>query len=339
VITNIHIADGMNFMVSSMIKNGFPENQASQIAEVIMDSELRGHADHGLFFFQAVLKWPDGLGMNIAPQVSVVDESATSITIDGDNGCGVIGLNLATEMAIDKARSQGMAAGIVKNTQNVVALAPFVQNAADNGLIALACSGFRFPVVPPVGGLQGVLGTNPFAFSAPAGRHSPFLLDMSTTGIAGAKVFEARDRGESLPEGLVETLDGAPITNPAEFKIGESLLLPMAGVKGFGLAMMVDILATVLSGTDWGHFIWVLDPERFIGKADYHARIDSELDRIKAVKKKSNVDEIFYAGEQGQRRMISLKESGLVPLSDSTWEVVEQIADSNGVKTPTPQFA
>ncbi len=330
----ISISGGLKFMIDAMATAGFPEDDAQQIADVIMDSELRGHADHGFFFFQSVLRWPKAIGMNVTPDVNVVDESLVSIKVDGDNGCGVIGFNLATNRAIEKAAETGMSAGVVSNAQNVIALAPFVQRAADNGFIALASSGFRFPVMPPFGGLEGAFGTNPMAFAAPAGEYPPFLLDMSTSGMAGAKVMEARDRGETLPRGLLEDLDGNSVTNPAQFKIGETLLLPMAGVKGYGLAMMVDVLSTVLTGTDWGHFIWILDPVMFMERAAFKERMDDEIRRIKSVKRKPGVDEIAYAGERGQRRMAKYVGLGRVPVADASWSALEQVADTTGVVLP-----
>ncbi len=330
----ISISNGTRFMVEAMEGAGFPGDHASQIAGVIIDSELRGHADHGLFFFQAVLRWPAGLGMEVNPEVKIARETEVTVNVDGGNGCGVIGMNLATDRAIEKAASSGMAAGVVANTQNVVALAPFVQRAADAGMIAIACSGFRYPVMPPFGGLEGAFGTNPFAFASPAGENYPFLLDMSTSGMAGAKILEARDRGDVLPEGFLEDLEGNPVTDPALFKMGESLVLPMAGVKGYGLAMMVDVLTGVLGGDDWGHFIWVMDVSRFSDPGEYGKRMDEEIARIKAVKRKPGVDEIFYAGERGQARMARLRSEGRMPLTDETWKVVEQIAESTGVALP-----
>lgn len=334
------IAELNSFMAAVLENAGVPSRHAMQIAEAVMDSELRGHADHGLFFFEAIPRWITLRGVPADARAKVVAETPASVRVDGGGGIGVEAMHLVTDRTIELARTSGSAAGTVANTDNLVALAPFVQKVTDAGMIGLACSGFRNVgtlkgLIPPTGGLEGVFGTNPFAFAVPAGSHPAFLLDMSTSAIAGAKVLEARDRGDSLPAGLMEDRYGNPVTDPALFKMGETLLLPMAGVKGYGLAMVVDLLSTVLSGDDqWGHFIWVLDPERFMPVAEFKVRMDADIERIKNVRRKPGVDEIFYPGERGQRRMAELRARGSVPLGKQAWAAIESVSASSGVVMP-----
>ena len=182
----------------------------------------------------------------------------------------------------------------------------------------------------------GKFGTNPLAYAAPAGKHQPFLLDMSTSAIAGAQVLEAGRNGESIPEGLVEHADGSPLTTAADFKIGSSVVLPMAGVKGYGLAMMVDIFANVIGDNQWGHFIWLLDPAQFQPIEKFKANMDAEIDRIKSGEKKSDVDEIYSAGERGQKRMAELRSSGLLPLESAAWKSMQVISEEHGIEMPAP---
>jgi LDH2 family malate/lactate/ureidoglycolate dehydrogenase len=138
-----------------------------------------------------------------------------------------------------------------------------------------------------------------------------------------------------LPEGLLEDTEGNPVTDPAKFKIGETLLLPMSGVKGYGLAMMVDVLSTVLTGDDrWGHFIWVLDVERFMPRQQFEARMDSEIERIKSINRKPGVDEIYYAGERGHRRMAELLVAGRVELNGASIAALKAVSLSTGVPMP-----
>lgn len=334
------IAELNTFMAAVLENVGVPASHALQIAEAVMDSELRGHPDHGLFFFQHIPRWITVRSVPADARAKVVAETPASVRVDGGGGIGVEAMHLVTDRTIERARTNGSAAGTVANTDNLVALAPFVQKVADAGMIGLAGSGFRNVgtikgLIPPTGGVEGVFGTNPFAFAVPAGVHPAFLLDMSTSAIAGAKVLEARDRGESLPAGLLEDRDGNPVTDPALFKMGETLLLPMAGVKGYGIAMMVDLLSTVLSGDDrWGHFIWVLDPEQFMPRAEFEARMDADIERIKGVRRKPGVEEIFYPGERGQRRMAGLRAMGSVPLNEQAWVAIERVSADSGVAMP-----
>ena len=327
----ILIADAMKFMEDSLVKVGASPNNATQIAEVILDSELRGSPDHGLYFFKLVIDWHQDGTIKPDPNTRIIRDSPLSTSIEGDGGCGVIGMNIAVEKSITKAKSVGMAAGSVRNSGNVIALAPYVQRAAEEGLIAFACSAFRHPIIPPTGGLTGKFGTNPIAYAAPAGKHAPYVLDMATSSIAAAKVWEAATNGEMIPTGLVEGPDGSPLTDAKDYKLGSSTILPMAGARGYGLVLMADIFANVLSGSEWGHFLWLMNPEEFQPIDDFKKTMDDELDRIKESKPKPGIEEIFYPGERSQRRMTKLRNEGILPLGDTAWKALDVVSQSLNV--------
>ena len=325
----------MQFMEDALVKVGSPTGNASQIAEVILDSELRGSPDHGLYFFKLVIDWHQNGTINPDPKTEVIKDSAMTTIVEGDDGCGVIGMNIAVEKSIAKANTVGMAAGSVRNSGNVIALAPYVQRAAEEGLIAFACSAFRHPIIPPTGGLTGKFGTNPIAYAAPAGKYAPYILDMATSSIAAAKVWEAATNDQTIPVGLVEKSDGTPLTNATDYELGSSLILPMAGARGYGLALMSDIFGNVLSGSDWGHFLWLINPDEFRPIDEFKLAMDTELDRIKSGKKKPGIDEIFYPGERSQRRMAKLRSEGSLQLGDTAWQAMEVISQKIGVKMPS----
>ena len=325
----------MKFMEEALVKVGSSAETASQIAEVIIDSELRGSPDHGLYFFKLVIDWHQDGTINPDPATEVIKDSAITTVVEGDGGCGVIGMNIAVEKSIAKAKTVGMAGGSVRNSGNVIALAPYVQRAAEEGLIAFACSAFRHPIIPPTGGLTGKFGTNPIAYSAPAGKYDPYILDMATSSIAAAKVWEAATNGETIPAGFVEKSDGSPLTDATDYELGSSMILPMAGARGYGLALMSDIFGNVLAGSDWGHFLWLINPDEYRPIAEFKEAMDTELDRVKSGKKKHGVDEIYYPGERSQRRMAKLRKEGNVPLGDTAWQAMEVISDRLCVKMPS----
>ena len=331
----ITIPDTMKFMEDALVKVGSPTGNASQIAEVILDSELRGSPDHGLYFFKLVIDWHQNGTINPDPKTEVIKDSAMTTIVEGDDGCGVIGMNIAVEKSITKANTVGMAAGSVRNSGNVIALAPYVQRAAEEGLIAFACSAFRHPIIPPTGGLTGKFGTNPIAYAAPAGKYAPYIPDMATSSIAAAKVWEAATNDQTIPAGLVEKSDGTPLTNATDYELGSSLILPMAGARGYGLALMSDIFGNVLSGSDWGHFLWLINPDEFRPIDEFKLAMDTELDRVKSGKKKPGIDEIFYPGERSQRRMAKLRSEGSLQLGDTAWQAMEVISQTIGVKMPS----
>ena len=340
-MSDITISDAIDFMDNALVKIGFTATNARHISEVIMDGELRGHADHGFYYLPWIFRSHTAGGFSTDAQQTVSKDSASAITIDGGGGYGVLAMNAATDHAISKAEKSGIAFGIASNSANLIALAPFVQRAADRGFIAMAGSGIHARAMPPPGGLTPIWATQPFAFAAPTGEYHPFVLDMATSAMSGAKVMEARDKGERVPIGMIEDAEGNPLTDPSEFKEGETLFLPMGGIKGFGLAMMVDILAVVLSGADlnsadFGHFIMVMDVERFMPRDEFERRMDENIDRMKSSRKRPGVDEIFYAGEQGQRRMSKLRSENRIPVSDSSWEAFKWVSGETGIPVPNP---
>jgi len=147
-------------------------------------------------------------------------------------------------------------------------------------------------------------------------------------------VWEAATNGETIPAGLVEKSDGSPLTDATDYELGSSLILPMAGTRGYGLALMSDIFGNVLAGSDWGHFLWLINPDEFRPIDEFLAAMDAELDRVKSGKKKPGVDEVFYPGERSQRRMTKLRNEGSLPLGDTAWQAMEVISQRVGVAMP-----
>ncbi len=216
--------------------------------------------------------------------------------LDGDGGFGYAAAELAMHEAIAMAKRQGIGAVGVHNSNFFGAGAYYVNLAAEAGMIGFAMSN-SFPKVAAHGGLRPVLGTNPFAFGAPRANGDHLLFDMATSGLAGSTVREHIAAGKPLPEGLAIDGDGKPITDPT--KVNDGALLPFGGAKGFGLSLLVELLAGVITGAgvgdgvasmysdftrngDNGHFLMALDIARFMPLVDYHARFEGLVAMLKA---------------------------------------------------------
>ena len=216
--------------------------------------------------------------------------------LDGDGGFGYAAAEIAMREAIAMARGSGIGAVGVKNSNFFGAGAYYVNMAAEAGMIGLALSN-SFPKVAAHGGVTPVLGTNPFAFGAPRANGGHLLFDMATSALAGSTVREHIAAQKPLPEGLAIDGDGRPITDPA--KVNDGALLPFGGAKGFGLSLLVEVLAGVITGagvgdgvasmyTDFtrnggnGHFMLALDISRFMPLDDYHARFEGLVAMLKA---------------------------------------------------------
>jgi LDH2 family malate/lactate/ureidoglycolate dehydrogenase len=225
-----------------------PED-AEGLAGLLLDSELRGHPDHGAAVLATLaVLYRDGT-LNPRPHVRVLDETEGAILLEGDRGCGPSAPTRAMEWCVERARERkGMAVAAVRDWQFLVG-GPYVRLGAEAGLIGFTCT--NFVRVAPPGGRTPVFGTNPFAYAIPAARHPPVVLDVATTVTAMQKVRLAAEQGEPMPEGLIFDREGRPTTDPRKLLEG-GLMAPLgnphAPHKGFGLALFVDALAGVLSG-------------------------------------------------------------------------------------------
>ena len=211
--------------------------------------------------------------------------------------------------------------------------------------MGFACTNF-IPLVAPPGGRRRVLGTNPLAYGLPAGRHPPVVLDIATTVASMQKVRLAAERGMDLPEGLLFDSAGRAATDPQLFFDGGSLAplgSPEVPHKGFGLALIIDALSGVLSGGAFaqgvtrgpaGVFLWALDVEAFLPRAEFLARIDAQLDQVKQGMPTAETEELLVPGEAGERRRVDLTARGVVPIAPASWRVLTERCESLAVPVP-----
>jgi ureidoglycolate dehydrogenase (NAD+) len=269
--------------------------QAEATARHMTWCEMVGRHNFGIERIPIHLKRMAAGVLNGAAEISVERVAPAIACLDGGGGFGYLAAERAMTEAIELAHHSGIGAAGVRNSNFFGAGACYVNMAAEAGMIGLALSN-SFPKVAALGGLKPVLGTNPFAFGAPRRNGDHLLFDMATSGLAGSTVREHMDKGLALPEGLAIDHDGNPITDPV--RIPEGALLPFGGAKGFGLSLMVEILAGVITGAgvgagvasmyndfsrhgDNGHFLLALDVSRFIGIDGYHARFDGLVAMLK----------------------------------------------------------
>jgi len=309
-----------------------PED-AEGLSGLLVDSELRGHPDHGVAALGVLVRFYRDGALNPRPRIRVLHETDGAILFDGDRGCGPGVPTRAMRWCVDHARQRkGMAVAAVRDWQLLVA-APYARLAAEAGLIGFACTNF-VPLVAPPGGRTAVLGTNPFAYGLPAGHHPPVVLDVATTMSSMQRVRVAAQQGTPMPEGIIFDHAGRPITDPAEFLEGglmAPLGYPHAPHKGFGLALLIDALSGVLSGAGFaqgvasgapGNFLWALDVEAFLPRQEFLARMDAQIDQIKQGERLAGVDELLVPGERGQRRYLDLTARGVVPLAPASWQIL-----------------
>lgn len=266
------------FVAEALMSRGVPKADAAKVAALMVEADLYGYGTHGVFRLRQYLaRLRDG-GCNASPVLSVVSETSATALIDGDNGLGHLAMSAARDLAIDKARKVGIGWVGVRRGNHAGPLALYVRPQAEAGMLGMAAAVGSANHVPPYGGSDLLLGTNPIAVSAPVDGPDPFVFDMATTVAAMGKIKTLIQRGEAMPEGWMVGKDGQPLTDPS--RASEGFLLPIGGPKGFGLSVVIGLLAGVLNGaafgsdvvdftadttseTNTGQFVMALDPAAF----------------------------------------------------------------------------
>jgi len=243
-------ADIERFLAAAFVALEVPENDAKAVARLMVRADLYGYDTHGTFRLrQYVNRLRDG-GLNPKAAITTVTERDAVALVDGDNGFGHLAMSAATELAIKKAATAGIGWVGVRNGNHAGPAALYVNQAVENDMIGLCGAVGSANHVPPFGGSDLLLGTNPIAIAVPAGRLPPFVLDMATTVAASGKIRTLAQRGEPMPEGWMVDREGKPLTDPK--RQSEGLMLPIGGPKGYGLAMALGLLAGSLNGAAFG---------------------------------------------------------------------------------------
>jgi L-2-hydroxycarboxylate dehydrogenase (NAD+) len=305
------------FIVSVFDRWGTPPAIAELTADLMVRTDLRGVDSHGVGMLPTYLKWHRQGWIVPAAEPKIVRDEGTTAVVDGQQAFGHYTSTLAMELAIAKARAHGVGFVTCRNSNHYGAAANYSMMALAHDMIGLSMTNSG-PAVVPTYGRRAMLGTNPISVAAPAGRHFPFVLDMATSTVAIGKLSIARRWGQAIPAGWALDDEGQPTTDP-NVAYETRLLTPLGatrdlgGHKGYGLAVMVDILSGVLAGAgfadvrrrrepdptraDIGHFFGAIDITRFRDLAAFKTDMDDLLHALKDSPKADGQDRIYVAGE------------------------------------------
>ncbi|MBO04789.1 MAG: malate dehydrogenase [Chloroflexi bacterium] len=303
--------------------NGVPEDDAVTSTDVLIKNDLRGVESHGVS--NGLRRYVAEYGansLNPKPEFKVTRESKTTMTVDADGALGIHVGPWAMQVAIDKAKEFGMAAVAVTNSGHLAGCGYYAMMAAEQGMIGHCMTAGGSHQTVPTFGSKPVMGTNPIAWAAPARSMPPFLFDVATTQVANNKIGLARRIGAQIEPGWITDLDGEPIMDPIDPPdTGDYYLLHIGGTrengshKGFGLALMNEIICNELSGygpgpvhgTPGGHFFQAYDIEAFTDREKFLDDMDDLLKFIVDVPPASGFDRVIYAGlvenEDEKKRM------------------------------------
>ena len=229
---------------------GIAAADAKRIAELMVRADVQGSEGHGVFRLPQYVRRIKGGAVNLKPNIRVVREAAGMALVDGDNGMGHLVMRFATEKAIEKAKTAGVAWVGVKWSNHAGPASLNASKPMEHDMVGLYLAVGNANHLPAWGGLDMLLSTNPIAVALPGGEEPAIVLDMATTVAAYGKVKTKAQRGETMPEGWMMDRQGNPLTDPK--RSNEGFLLPIGGYKGYGLALVFGLLAGTLNGAAMG---------------------------------------------------------------------------------------
>jgi L-2-hydroxycarboxylate dehydrogenase (NAD+) len=246
------------FSIRIFLHFGVPKADAAQAADVLASADLRGIDSHGVARLTSYFELlSEGL-INPTPKIKLLRSTPSTATIDGDNGLGLVVGPQANEIAMDMSEKAGSGWVGVCNTNHFGIAGYYVLQALKRDMIGWAMTNST-KLVTPLWGAERMLGTNPIAIAFPGKDEPAIVIDMATCAAAYGKIEMARRRGQPIPQGWGIDNQGRSTTNPDDIVAGGALL-PLGsdrergGHKGYGLAVMVDVLCGALSGANWGPF-------------------------------------------------------------------------------------
>ena len=331
-----------NFTESVFIKMGCPPADARLAADVLLKSDLRGIDSHGVARLSGYIRLWEKKRINATPNVTIVHETPTTATVDGDGGLGLVVAPFAMKVAIEKAKFYGSGWVAVKNSNHFGIAGYHALMAVEQDMIGISMTNAS-PLVAPTYASERLLGTNPMCYAFPAGKYPPVIVDMATSAAANGKLEIAQRSNLPIPNGWAQDKNGNSSTDPNELKAGGSLL-PLGSDKahgshkGYGLSAVVDILSAVLSGANYGpwvppfvaflepptdpvgagigHFFGAMRIDGFRPATEFKSHLDNWIERFKNAKTTDPNKNVIIPGEPEFAFEQERKKNG-IPLIDA----------------------
>jgi LDH2 family malate/lactate/ureidoglycolate dehydrogenase len=344
-----------NLCASIFQKLGIPQEEADDSAKVLVASDARGIKSHGV---QRMKRYADGIKANLIKgnvRPTVLRKTPVSITLDAE---GAMGLSLSTRAMKDviaMAKEHGIGVCSIRNSNHFGIAGYYTEMAAKEDMIGMAMTNTAALGVPTFA-KKAMFGTNPIAFAAPGHKGRRFSLDMATTVTTRGVVELCEKAGQNIPPGLAVDIHGLPARDPVQllddmlYHRGGGLLPlgaeqnPSCGYKGYGLAVMVDILTALCSGGVFGeavydsaitsarvcHFFMAMRIDIFRDADDFKTDMDAMLDALASLPPSEGAERVYYAGLKEQEAEEASGKHG-VPLPERTWESLKGIAEELGI--------
>ncbi|TDD87142.1 Ldh family oxidoreductase [Actinomadura rubrisoli] len=321
---------------------GVPPDDARLVADSLVQADLWGHQSHGVL---RVGWYVDRIRSGVMAgetKVEIGSGTGAVATMDGRDGVGQVIAARAAEEAIDRAGRHGVGVVAVRNSNHFGTAAYFTRMAPPRGCIGILTTNSS-PAMAPWDGRGKLVGSNPWSIAAPLGDGRQMVLDIANTAVARGKIYLARNRESEIPDGWAVGADGAPTRDPEEALLGT--VLPMAGHKGYGISVMMDVLSGVLSGSGFGsavhgpyqsarpgrsgHLYMALDIASFSPVREFEERMEALVAELKSGSREG-AEEVRYPGEIESLAETRNAREGLL-LPERTIADLRRVGDDLGV--------
>lgn len=334
------------FCQAALVSRGADAEQAAIVADGLVWADLAGRGTHGVWRLDSYLKRFE-MGLIACPCHPVVATTGpATATIDGNDGFGQVVGRLATEVAVERAQEAGVGIVTARRSNHFGAAGYLAEIAARSGMLAVVTSN-SIAKVAPFGGARPVFGTNPIAVAVPRPGSFPIVLDMATAAASGASVIQAAENGEDLDEGILVDGFGRSVTDPG--KASDSTMLTFGGAKGSGIALLVEVLSSVLAGAalssgvrsmfgdfsgngDNGHCVIAVDIGRFTPPAVFADQLEH---LVVEIRQSAPVDgqEVLLPGERTAHATQRQLRDGVV-IDRQAFASLRSVADRTGIELP-----
>jgi LDH2 family malate/lactate/ureidoglycolate dehydrogenase len=338
--TRVQASQLATFIAHAFVAAGLPAEDAQTLAELMVEADLRGSDTHGVIRLPLYVRRIRAGGVNAKPNIRVVTDRPSAALIDGDNGMGHLVMRRAADLAIEKAKTTGIGWVGARMSNHAGPAALYVTMPLKHDMVGLYFAVGSNNHLPPWGGSESLLGTNPMAVAVPALDEPPIVLDMAPTVAAYGKVRLKAQRGEQMPVGWMIDREGKPLTDPK--RADEGQLLPIGDYKGYGLSLIIGLLAGALNraalgrdvidfvketgkATNTGQAIAALAVETFMPAGEFKRAVDQVIRDIRNSRRLPGVERIWLPGEQSHAKLLDRRAHG-VPMPKSLRDSLDTVA-------------
>lgn len=329
------------FACALLRAGGFSDSDARQTGELLVWANLRGIDSHGVLRIPRYIEMIAEGSLVSGGDIATAHEFGAVAVLEGGKCPGAVGMNAAVERAAALAGRFGVGWCAARAISHAGAVGYFASALAQRGLVGMVMTGSK-PLMSYHGARGEALSTNPLAIAVPLPGAEPILLDMSTAAVALGKVLAAKDAGQPIPTGWGVDADGADTTDPAAV----AALLPMAGAKGSGLSLMIEVLTSVMAGNavigpvllgrrkgGFNGTVIAVDPAAFGPTADFQAAVAELARAIHALPPAEGVEQVMLPGERSARTERTRRATG-IPLAPGTVRRLVATAGALGLEVP-----